>query len=477
MSSLLARNTFYLTTTAIGQKVIAFVYFLFLARVMQPESTGIYFLAVSFIMIFSVVADFGITHVVVREIAKTPERAKELLRGALGAKLLFMVLAVFVANIASVGLGYDTLVIQLILLASVSLFCDAVHLLFYGALRGMQKLQYEALGMFAGHLASVTVGALVLCFYPSLHLLIIALMFASVVNVMVSVSKVVNILGIGVLVPTFEKRNLGLLLKAALPFALAAVFVKVYSYVDSILISKYLGTAELGYYAVAYKFTYAFQFLPMAFIAALYPGISASIDKDEFRVNQMMEKGMWYMAILVIPISLGIWAIAPEAVLLAGDNYAPAAPVLQILIFALIPLFLDFPIGSLLNAANRQSTKTAIMGITMVINVVLNLFLIPRIGIIGAAIAALISFIFLFCTGYYFINKIIPSFTHTQFLKIVGPIVLSGILMLAATLLIKPVVGWIAVIPIAAVVYMTALWIFGAVKRSDLNLIKKLISR
>ncbi len=477
MSSLLARNTFYLTTAAIGQKVIAFVYFLFLARVMQPESTGTYFLVVSFIMIFSVVADFGITQVVIREIAKAPDQAKQLLKGALGAKLFFMVIAVFAANIVSLSLGYDTLVIQLILLASVNLFFDALHLLFYGALRGMQNLQYEALGVLGGQIASVTAGALVLWLYPSLYLLVIALMLTSFVNVAVSATKVVQKLGAGILLPTFEGDSTKILLKTALPFALAAVFVKVYSYIDSIFISKFLGTVELGYYSVAYKFTYAFQFLPMAFIAALYPGISANIGKDEFRVNQMMEKGMWYMAILVIPIAFGLWAIAPEAVLLAGDSYAPATPVLQILIFALIPLFLDFPIGSLLNAANRQSTKTAIMGATMVINIILNFLLIPRIGLIGAAIAALVSFTFLFGAGYYFINKIIPSFTHTQFLKILSPIVLSGGCMLAATLVLKPVVGWITVIPISALVYLAALWLLGAIKSSDVQLVKKLIKR
>ena len=53
---------------------------------------------------------------------------------------------------------------------------------------------------------------------------------------------------------------------------------------------------------------------------------------------------MWYMAILSAPIVFGLCAIAPEAILLAGDGYAGiATAVLQVLVFVLIPIFLDFP--------------------------------------------------------------------------------------------------------------------------------------
>ena len=70
MTRMLAKNATYLTLASTGQKVVAFLYFLFLARVMQPENTGAYFLALSITIIFSVIADFGITSVVIREIAK-----------------------------------------------------------------------------------------------------------------------------------------------------------------------------------------------------------------------------------------------------------------------------------------------------------------------------------------------------------------------------------------------------------------------
>lgn len=475
MSSLLARNTFYLTSAAIGQKIVAFVYFLFLARVMLPENTGIYFLSTSIVTIFSVIADFGVTPVVIREIAKEPVRAGDLIREALGTKIPFIVLAVTTTIITSLFLHYDLLIVQMVAVTTIVLVLDSVHLLFYGALRGIQKLQYESFGIFLGQISTALFGALILWVHPSLFLLILALILGSITNVFVSASRVIREFGFEVLIPKFSVQRSKMLLKIALPFALAAIFVKVYSYVDSVFISKFLGTEQLGFYSVAYKFTYAFQFLPLAFTAALYPGLSASVSRDQEVLLRMFLKSIWYMMILAVPISFGLWAIAPEAVLLAGDSYLPSAGVLRVLVFVLIPIFLDFPIGSLLNAADRQKTKTVIMGISMIINVVLNAILIPKYGILGAAIAGLISFSFLFVASFYFIHKIIPGFSIWLFLKTVLPILFSGFIMLGVTIWLKSAVGWLCIIPISAFVYFVALLLFKSIMIDDLLLVKRLV--
>ncbi|MDG1949746.1 MAG: oligosaccharide flippase family protein, partial [bacterium] len=269
MKNKLAKNTLYLTLAAVGQKVIAFAYFLILARIMAPELTGEYFLATSIIIIFSVVADFGITPVVIREIAKTPERTKSLVRHAIGMKIPLILLGMTAAITMGAVLDYSAQVQGLIALATVVLLLDALHLLFYGVLRGFQVLKYESVGVFIGQLATVTIGGLSLWLNPSLELLVVALIGGSTINLLVSGTRVIQKFGWGILVPLYTTKELKWLMTTAFPFALAAVFVKVYSYVDTLFISKMLDATAVGIYAVAYKLTYAFQFLPLAFIAAL----------------------------------------------------------------------------------------------------------------------------------------------------------------------------------------------------------------
>lgn len=471
----LAKNTLYLTLASVGQKVIAFVYFLFLARIMMPDLTGQYFLAVSITVIFTVVADMGITPVVIREIAKTPERAKEHLSHALAMKIPLIFIAMVAATATGSALGYDVSLQRLITFATLILGLDAIHLLFYGVLRGFQALKFESIGIFSGMVVTGTFGGLVLWLSPSLMLLIAALLMGSVVNVFVSGTKIVRLLGWSALRPRWHKREILWIMKTALPFALASVFVKVYSYIDTIFISKMLDTTAVGIYSIAYKFTYAFQFLPLAFVAALYPGMSAVVGKDPKALKRLFNKAVWYMALLSTPIVLGLWAIAPEVVQLAGPEYLASAVVLQTLAFVLLPIFLDFPIGSLLNAADRQSTKTAIMGVTMVINVVLNWTLIPILGVLGAAYAALASFIFMFLAGLYFVKSIIPSFSLWGFVKPVLLMYTSGIVMAVVVVLLKPYIGWVAVIPVGGVVYVAGLWVTRSVSMDDVLQVRALI--
>lgn len=473
----LAKNTLYLTLASVGQKVIAFVYFLFLARIMMPDLTGQYFLAVSITVIFTVVADMGITPVVIREVAKAPERAKEFLSHALALKMPLILIAMIAATATGAGLGYDQSLQKLIMFATLVLGLDAIHLLFYGVLRGFQNLKFESIGIFMGMITTGTLGGLVLWLSPSLTLLIGALLMGSVVNLSVSGIKIVKILGWSALRPHWSRREILWIMKTALPFALASLFVKIYSYIDSIFISKFLDTAAVGIYSIAYKFTYAFQFLPLAFVAALYPGMSAVVGKDAAALKRIFNKAIWYMALLSAPIVLGLWAVAPEVVLLAGPEYIESTIVLQTLVFVLLPIFLDFPIGSLLNAADRQSTKTAIMGVTMVINVVLNWFLIPEIGVLGAAYAALASFIFMFLAGLYFVRSIIPTFSLFAFIKPVALMYSSAGLMAVVVVLLKPHIGWIAVIPLGAVVYIAGLIVTRSIDKTDFVQMKALFKR
>ena len=243
----------------------------------MPEATGEYFLAISISVIFTVVADMGVTPVVIREVAKDPSQAVARLSQALGIKLPLLVISSIGAIATGAALGYDADLRYLITLACIVLSLDAVHLLFYGVLRGFQLLRYESFGIFTGQVVTGIVGGLVLWLHPTLPLLIMALFAGSLTNVSIS-GFIVKRLGRQALVRHWRQWRKKLIW-AAIPFALAALFVKTYSYVDSILISKFLDTTAVGIYSIAYKFTYAFQFLPLAFTAALYPAMSAVVGK------------------------------------------------------------------------------------------------------------------------------------------------------------------------------------------------------
>ncbi len=485
MSSLqLAKNTLYLTAASVGQKLLSFVYFLLIARSLLPEQTGAYFLTLSFIVIFLVVADVGTTSVVIRDVAQRPEEAKRSVRLAMAVKIPATALAILAAIAASILLGYDPIVRGLILLATFILIADSFSIFFYGVLRGHHVLAYESVGMFAGQFITLIIGGAVLLTTRSLPVLIAALIAGSTFNFLLSIYQTARRLGWGILLPLWNRKLIAVLLKTALPFFLAAIFVKLYNYIDVQLLYMYLGKATVGLYGVAYKYTYAFQFLPLSFIAALYPGMSRLAHRDHAALAKLFDQALWYMFLLVMPLAFGLWSLAEDAVALTGLEYAAAIPVLQILVFALIPNFLDFPVGSLLNASGRQGTKTILFGIAMVVNFILNLFLIPRFGMLGAAWGSIVSLTVLFLSGLWFVRKILPAFHPLSLLRFAIPMAASGAIMAFVAVSARPwfdaagdLVAVLLTIAVSVTVYFGLLILFRVLRKSHWENMKRMLNR
>jgi len=476
MSNGLAKNTTYLTIAAVGQKLLAFVYFMIIARTVGVEWTGKYFFALSFTTIFSIFVDFGLNHVLIREIAKDRTKIPKYLNNIFSAKLFMASASVIVAVIIINLMGYDSLTLTLVYLALIVMVADSFHLTFYGVFRGIKTLKYEAIGIFVSELIIVSFGAFVLFTNPILPLLIIALLLGSLFHIIYSLALLKAKLDV---LPKFELDRIFLKTTfiIAIPFALAGVSNKVYSYIDSVLLSLLAGDIYVGWYSIAYKFTYAFQFIPMAFVAGLYPAFSSCWKKDNQQLINTFNQAMRYMMIISVPIAFGVFSLSGQIVMtFYGAEYSESILPLQILIFVLIAIFLDFPIGSLLNACDRQAVKTGIMIATMIINVILNIILIPYLQVVGAAIAGLISFWMMFFIGIYFSRKIIKYSLRAIILNALKTGFSAGAMALFV-ILMSNYVYFIWLIPFGALIYFGLLYLVRGWRMSDISILRQKILR
>lgn len=441
-----------LTAASIGQKLIAFLYFALIARTIGDEATGAYFIALALTTSIGVLDDVGLTAVTIREVAKTPERTKELLRNVVGIKLITMPLTIILALVLPAWRGFDPQTTMLVDLAIAVMLLDTISVTLYGVLRGMHQLKYESMGIFIGQSFTTIVGAVALFGgVRDLRMLVVALIVGSAWNALFSAYQVIKRIGLGAFIPSYSQALP--ILRVSFVFFLAALFVKVYSYIDSFTIQEFLGDAAVGIYAVAYKFTYAFQFLPLAFVGALYPTMSALADKPA-ELNKTLIKAEWYLSMLAAPIVFGIFALAPEIInFFYGADFAESAPVLSVLIFVLLFIFLDFPVGSLLNATGRQAVKTGLMGGAMLINIVGNLVLVPSYGIMGAAISALATFIFLFGGGWLAVMRLTQA-SFLELMKTTFGFFLAGAIMAVVVMFLKEYVYWMVTIPVGAIVFI-----------------------
>lgn len=467
MSSI-AKNTAFMTLASIGQKVISFVYFALIAKYIGVEGTGKYFFAMAFTTVLVVFVDLGLTSVLVREAAKAREKIQAYFSTILFVKIIFGILSYIAAVVIINLMGYPVDTKQLVYLSAVTMLFDSLHLSLYGVLRAIGNLKYEAIGTVSSQLLTLVLGSIFIYFKLPLIFIILAFTIPSFLNVCF-VTTVLYIKYKINLTPHFDKQIFLYIGKISIPFALAAVFARIYSYIDSIILSKMAGDLQVGWYSVPYKITYAFQFVPLALMAAVYPRFSEYFVLDKQRLAFVFERSVKYLLIVVFPIAFGIGILASDLIFfVASAQYVNSIIPLQILLAGLVFSYISFPVGGLLNACNKQNTQTAIVGVVMVINIILNILFIPQYGVIAASCTALLGNILLVTLGYLVVPKI-TKVSHVFLLKSFFQLLLSALVMAVAVWYVNKFYHFTLAIAVGAVVYSAMLFVSGAITRGQLK--------
>jgi len=461
----IAKNTSYYTLALILQKIISFTYFTLIARALGPEDLGKYYFAISFTTIFAIFIDLGLANVLMREVAKTKDRAQNLLSSVLVIKIPLATLSLLAVVILINLMGYSELTKHLVYLSSICMILDSFTLTFFSTIRGFHNLLFESIAAVVFQLIVLTFGLTALHLGMGLRWLMGSLVAASSFNFLYSSILVWGKWKIKIL-PRFDKAIIKLIIKIAIPFSLFAIFQKVYMYLDSVLLSILAGDKYVGLYQIAFKIIFALQFLPLAFVASLYPAFATYWVKNKQQLAITFERAINYLIIISLPIAVGIIVLADKIILIFKSGFNESILPLQIIMAALLFIFLNYPVGSLLNACDRQKINTTNMGIALVISITMNLLLIPRLQTVGASITVVISNLVMFILGMYWVPKITCYHFKTMaktFLKSILAVIIMGL----AAFYLKSFINVFIVIPLSGILYFVALFLFKGFKKED----------
>ena len=170
---------------------------------------------------------------------------------------------------------------------------------------------------------------------------------------------------------------------------LAILFVWIYFRIDSVLIFFFLGKEETGLYVAAFKLIESLALILASIRGALFPAISREFLANPNELHQIRLNGVRILLLITIPISVITVMLAPQLIqIIFGSNFEISAPVLQILAAPFLFLVLNEFIIYLLLAVNETKSviKIAITGVIFCI--IANCLIIPRMGIMGAAVVA-----------------------------------------------------------------------------------------
>jgi O-antigen/teichoic acid export membrane protein len=462
MSYTVTQNTSFMTMASVLQKLVSFIYFTLAANILGAEANGYYYTALVFTAVFLVFADFGMNSILTREAAIYPDEVPSFISTVFWTKFFFGFFAYAMLILVVNLLNYSPLIKQLIYLSGITMFFDNLHSVFYSAFRAGRNLLYEAFSLIGSQLLTLIFGSVALFNHWPLFALILAFTIPSFLNILYSWHYAKKIYHFKLFLYGWNKEIFKVLFIAGLPFALAGIIGRLYSFSDTLLMTKILSGKELGWWSVPQKIVFAFQFVPVALGASIYPAFSAMYMNKKEEITLLFEKSWRYLFFVSFPICFGIFAIATPVVLkIYGVDYEASILPLRILLLSLPFNFLTYVNGSLINAAGKQKIQTILMTGTLILSISMNLILLPVWGITGASVTALVSSALLTVVGYLFARSCAPI-NNRNILKYFNQIFWPAIVMSVAVYFLLFKINFFFTIPIGMMIYAILLFFTGA---------------
>jgi O-antigen/teichoic acid export membrane protein len=259
-----------------------------------------------------------------------------------------------------------------------------------------------------------------------------------------------------------------------LPVMVTAVGGKIIGYIDTLLLTYFTTTTQVGIYNVVLPSAIILLFLGRSVTAILFPMSSELWAKrDTKRLRAGLHLVHKYLFIFLIPL-IGIGIVYAELLITTffGSAYASGTLALQILLVGVLLYAAAMTNNSMLSAIGKPEQVTKIILFAAGLNIVLNLLLIPSFGINGAAVATTVSYFLVFLLS---IRKI-SSYIHAtipwkQWILLLLPAsaFLCTLLWFGKLVVLSIWLELVLSIMVGGLVYILLLYLFGLVKWSDVR--------
>lgn len=185
------------------------------------------------------------------------------------------------------------------------------------------------------------------------------------------------------------------LLKTSWPLIISDLLIFTYMRLDQFMIQQMVGSKELGIYSAALRLSEAWYFLSFALTNSFYPSIAILWHTNQEKFYENYQKLITRLTALSTFVAFGISVLAPFLVqFIYGSNYYGVSPILAIHVWTGLPIFLGVGCSNLYILKNLQKFNIVRSLTGAAINIILNYWLIPLYGALGASYATFVSQLF-----------------------------------------------------------------------------------
>ena len=455
--------------TARAANVIVFI---IVGRSAGPEQAGVLSLALTYLLIFSVLTR-GLDELVTRQAARVPRQARHYLSNfALLRLILAVTLYLILLGVIHL-IEYPVLTRQTIALMGLSIVPDSVGAVGQAILIGQRRFGLPALAAGVVSLIRVIGGVGVLVWGGDVRYLAVVWGLGGVAGMVLLLAAAHLSVGPSNGQARWDPAFLARHVRPALPFLFISFLLATEFQLDVILLSLFHGEAQVGWYSAATTVTATVATLAHAYRMALYPLMTRYAARSPDQAAQLYHRSLRALGIIVLPLVVGLVLLAPQiVVLLFGKDFEPTGAVLQVLAWSLICVFLNVPNTRLMYVNDRQSRTTLFLVGSMATNVFLNLALDGPLGAQGAALARVASSLVFFWLGYRYISRHLLSI---RLFRSIYKAALAALAMAAVVWLVRPW-SWLLSIPVGALAYGGFLLALGGIPPEDLALMRQAIA-
>lgn len=363
-----------------------------IARYLGPEQFGLLNFTAALIGLFGALAGLGLPGIVVREIVQDPTCRGDTLGTAFALQLLGGAVAYSLLLATVIYMRPQDHLSQLVAaILGAMVLLKAFEVAAYWFESQVQSkytvwVQNGAFLVFAGiKVVLILTGASLINFAWA--------MLAEAIVVALALMLALHRLGPPLHSLRISYERCCALFKASWPLMLSSIAIMIYMKIDQIMIGQMLGNDAVGIYSAAVRISEIWYFIATAVAASVLPAIFEAKKNNEQQYRQRLQ-GLfdlmtWIAIIVALPVTL---FATPLVTVLFGADYSAAGGVLAIHVWATVFVFLGVAGGNWFLAENQQLLGLQRTALGAVVNVILNLILLPTWGLTGAAWATLISY-------------------------------------------------------------------------------------
>lgn len=386
------KNTGWLLAGKLLSLVVGFI----IARYLGPYAFGDLSFADAFAALFAAVGTLGLDSFIIREIIQHPDKRDEILGTSLVMRLAANAVLIPLAILTYLAFRQLSTNETEVSLALLIAFCSSAAL--FKSFNIIDSyFQSQVASKYVVHVQNVclvlSTGVKIALIYNHAPVLYFAgaLVFDSA------------ILALGLLF-IYKRKQLHLhtwtfnwvraksLIQQSWPLILTAVMISVYMKIDQVML-KSAGSKIVGIYSAAARISESWYFIPVAIVTSVFPAIIHARKTDIERYHKRLQNLYDLLVAISLPVAIMVSIFADQIIhLLYGNPYQGAGILLSIHIWSGIFVFLGSASSQFLLAEGFTLISFSRTAFGALVNVVLNLWLIPIYGALGASIATLIAY-------------------------------------------------------------------------------------